>query len=84
MKTKAGRDFVTELLVSKFYKSEDLLLYEALENLLSTKKNLRREVAVEAYLEGKTSLWGAAEIAGMPLEKFKKLLINRNIKITSG
>lgn len=83
LKTKAGKDFVTELLINKFYKNEELLLDEALESLLTTKENLRREVAVEAYLEDKSSLWGAAEIAKMSLEEFKKLLSERNIKIVS-
>lgn len=83
LRTKAGKDFVTNLLVNKFYKNEELLLDEALESLLEAKENLRKEVAVEAYMEEKTTLWGAAELADMSLEDFKKLLAERNIKIIS-
>lgn len=83
LRNKATRDFITNLLLSKFYKSEELLLDEALASLLEKKKNLRQEVAIEAYLEEKTSLWGAAEIAGMSLETFKKILVNRGIKMVT-
>lgn len=84
LKTKAERDFVTSLLISKYYKkNEERLLDEALMSLLSNKENLRKEVAIDAYREKKVSLWRAAEIAEVSLEYFKSLLADRNVKIIS-
>ena len=81
LKHKPERDFVTDLLISKFYKSKDLFLEDALTSLLLSKNELRHEVAIEAYVKEKTSLWGASELADMPLDNFKKLLAKKHIKI---
>ncbi len=58
-------------------KDLETLLHEALS--LGIKK-LRLEKAIELYVNGKASLWGAAELAGLDYRSFEEELRRRNIK----
>lgn len=44
-------------------------------------KKIRVEKAIELYVRGKASLWGAAELAGLDYRSFAEELRKRGIKI---
>lgn len=83
LKVKSTREFILNLLASRYFRDKDLLLAEAVKALLTLNPDLAKEVAIETYLKRKASLWGAAEMAGLSLEEFKKLLSSRRIKIVT-
>lgn len=57
-----------------FYKDRDMLMKDAMQSLLRSKPELRRQLAIELYKEEKISLSRAAEIGGVDIESFKELL----------
>ncbi len=63
------------------WQTEEEMISEALDTLLSSRPELRRGVAVELYLQDKVTLSRAAEIAGMNLWQFKDHLRARGIEI---
>lgn len=63
------------LLVERgIYKDHKALLEDALRSLLRSRPELRGQLAMGLYKEGKVSLSRAAEIGGLDLESFKELL----------
>lgn len=64
-----------DVLIRKgIYKDYDALVRDAMRSLLRSKPELRGQMAIEMYRQGKVSLSRAAEIVGMDLEGFKELL----------
>ena len=63
------------------WQTEEEVLSEALDALLSSRPDLRRDVAVELYLQDKVTLSRAAEIASMNLWQFRDHLRSRGIEI---
>jgi len=63
------------------YHDRDELIEDALRALIRSKPNLRRELAVELYDRREISLSRGAEIAGLNLEDFKDLLLEKDVKI---
>ena len=67
-------DAVTVLIERGIYKDRDALLQDALRALLSSKPELRGQLAVALYQRGDVSLTRAAEISGLDIESCKELL----------
>jgi len=63
------------------WQTEEEVLSEALDALLSSRPELRWDVAMELYLQDKVTLSRAAEIAGMNLWQFRDHLRARGIEI---
>jgi predicted HTH domain antitoxin len=63
------------------WQTEEEILSEALDALLSSRPQLRRDVAMELYLGDKVTLSRAAEIAGMNLWQFRDHLRAQGIEI---
>jgi len=56
------------------YRDQKALVEDAMRALLRSKPELRRQLAIELYKQGKVSLLRAAEIGGIDMESFKELL----------
>jgi len=63
------------------WQTEEEILSEALDALLSSRPELRQDVATELYLQDKVTLSRAAEIAGMNLWQFRDHLRAQGIEI---
>lgn len=64
-----------DILVKRgIYKDRDALMTDAMQSLLRSKPELRRELAIELYAIESISLSRAAEISGVDIESFKELL----------
>lgn len=59
------------------YASEEEVLKDAVQALLSERPELRLELAVGKYRDGAISLNRAAEVAGLSPEEFKQALAKR-------
>ena len=64
-----------------YYSNKSEVVRDALRNLFDTKSQLRTAAAIEMYKKGVVTLSKAAEIAAMSFVEFKKLLLDRGIKI---
>ena len=56
------------------YKDRETLMKDAMRSLLRSRPELRGQLAIELYRQGKVSLPRAAEIGGVDMESFKELL----------
>ena len=74
------QEYTRTLIKAKCYESEEELLEDALRIMLEVKPELKTEIGVEFYKEGKISLSRAAEIAGTSLEGIKDVLKHRGVK----
>jgi predicted HTH domain antitoxin len=64
-----------DVLIGKgIYKDRDALVKDAMRSLLRSKPELRGQLAIEMYKQGKVSLSRATEIVGIDIESFKELL----------
>jgi len=64
-----------DVLIEKgIYKDRESLVRDAMRSLLRSKPELRGQLAVELYRQGRVSLSRAAEIGGIDMESFKELL----------
>ncbi len=63
------------------WQTEEEMISEALDALLSSRPELRWDVAVELYLQDKVTLSRAAEIAGMNLWQFRDHLRAQGVEI---
>jgi len=64
-----------DVLIGKgIYKDRESLMKDAMRSLLRSKPELRGQLAIELYWQGKVSLSRAAEIGGVDMESFKELL----------
>lgn len=63
------------------YHDKDELMEDALRALIRSKPGLRKDLAVELYDRGEISLARGSEIAGLNLEDFKELLLEKDVKI---
>lgn len=64
-----------EILVERgIYKDREALVRDAMQSLLRSRPELRRELAIGLYKRGSVSLSRAAEIGGLDIESFKELL----------
>ena len=66
------------------FSSRDAVLEEAVRALLETRPELRTELAVKKYTDGKVSLNRAAEIAGVSPAEFKEILQSRGVDRDAG
>ncbi len=64
-----------DVLIGKgIYKDRESLVKDAMRSLLRSRPELRGQLAIELYRQGKVSLSRAAEIGGVDMESFKELL----------
>ncbi len=64
-----------DVLIGKgIYKDRESLMKDAMRSLLRSKPELRGQLAIELYWQGKVTLSRAAEIGGVDMESFKELL----------
>lgn len=63
------------------FRSEEEAMHEAVSTWLAVKPNLRLEVAIELFRDGKVTLNRAAEIAGLNRWQFQDLLKQRGVKL---
>jgi predicted HTH domain antitoxin len=68
------------LIRAGYYRNREALLEEAFRTLIEVKPSVKLEMAVELYKSEKVSLSRAAEIAGISMEGFKKLLELKGMK----
>lgn len=71
------RDDIAVLRSAGAYASEEDVLRDALQALLSERPELRLELAVAKYRDRDISLNRAAEVAGLSAEEFKQALDTR-------
>lgn len=75
------KEYTRTLIKANCYKNEEELLEDALRIMLDVKPELKTEIGIELYKEGKISLSKAAEIAGTSLEGIKDILKHKGIKM---
>ena len=63
-----------------FYKTEEEFIKEAINTLLTARKDLRIMIACELYKRDEISLGRACEIASLNIEEMKEVLYKRGIK----
>ena len=73
---------IESLVRSGYYSSKSDVMKDAFRVFLETRSQLKVAAAIELYKMEKVSLGKAAEIAGMSVEEFKEVLMDRGIKIT--
>jgi predicted HTH domain antitoxin len=56
------------------YRDREALMKDAVQSLLRSKPELRRQLAIELYKLNRISLSRAAEIGGVDVESFKEIL----------
>lgn len=78
--SRVVKEGIDSLIHSGYFENKEKLIDEAFKTLMEVKPEIRREVAVELYKEGKVSLGKAAEITGVSQEGFKNILKSRGIK----
>lgn len=66
------------------YKDTNEFVKEAINLLLSARKDVRLAIALELYRDGAISLGRMAELAGVSYEEAKKILISNKIPIRRG
>ncbi len=74
---------IDALVASGYYTSKSDVVKDALRNLFETHDHLKQAAAVELYRGGQLTLTKAAELTGMPLDKFKEILRDQGISITA-
>ncbi len=75
-------DDIDEILIKiGRYPDRNELMKDALRSLLREKPELKEEVAIELYKNGKISLSRGAEISGTNIEDFKEILKREGVKI---
>lgn len=74
-------DQIKGLIGAGYYPNKSELTIDALRYLFSRRQDLRVASAVELYREGKVTLSRAAEIAGMVIEEFKGVLVEKGMYI---
>lgn len=79
-------DYETEVLdaTSKLGYNKNEILHNALKMYLDANKELKEELAVELYKEGKVSLGKASEVADVSYEEMKELLAKNKVQIRRG
>ena len=66
------------------YRDEGEFIKDAVNTLLSARKDVRESLAIELYKEGKISLGRFAELINLSYEESKELLASKKIKIRRG
>ncbi len=74
-------DAITEL---GLYNNKDDFILDAINTMLSARRELRIEIACKLYEKEEISLGKAAEIVGTSIEDMKKLLAGHGIKLKIG
>lgn len=80
-------DIVSELKLIKktgLYRNESEFIKDAINTLLSARKDVRESLAIELYKAGKISLGRFAELMNLSYEEAKELLTAKKIKIRRG
>lgn len=84
---KLPNEIANELRLIKktgLYRDEGEFITDAVNTLLSARKDVRESLAIELYKEGKISLGRFAELMNLGYEESKELLASRNIRIRRG
>jgi predicted HTH domain antitoxin len=84
---KLPNDIASEIKLIKktgLYRDEGEFIKDAVNTLLSARKDVRESLAVELYKEGKISLGRFAELMNLSYEESKELLASKKIKIRRG
>ncbi len=84
---KLPNDIASELKLIKktgLYRDEGEFIKDAVNTLLSARKDVRESLAIELYKEGKISLGRFAELISLSYEESKELLASKKIKIRRG
>ncbi len=71
---------IEALIRAGYYSSKSEAIKDAFRTLLDTKPALKLASAIELYKAHEVSLARAAEIAGMNIEDFKHILLDRGVK----
>lgn len=71
---------IEALIRAGYYSSKSEAVKDAFRTLLDSKPALKLASAIELYKSSEVSLSKAAEIAGMNIEDFKRMLSDRGIK----
>lgn len=74
MSTATLMDELDVLVERGVYSGQQALMEDALRALLRSKPNLRRQLAIGLYKQGRISLSRGAEIEGVDIESFKESL----------
>ncbi|MGM0400399.1 MAG: UPF0175 family protein [Chloroflexota bacterium] len=74
MPTMTLLDELDVLIERGIYSDQEALIEDALRALLRSKPDLRRQLAIELYKQGRISLSRGAEIEGVDIESFKESL----------
>jgi len=74
---------IDALVSSGYYTSKSDVVKDALRHLFETQDHLKQAAAVELYRRGQLTLSKSAELAAIPLEKFKEILRDQGISITA-
>ncbi len=84
---KLPNDIASELKLIKktgLYRDEGEFIKDAVNTLLSARKDVRESLAIELYKGGKISIGRFAELMNMSHEESKELLASKKIKIRRG
>ncbi|MDP2766155.1 MAG: UPF0175 family protein [Candidatus Methanoperedens sp.] len=84
---KLPNDIACELKLIKktgLYRDEGKFIKDAVNTLLSARKDVMESLAIELYKEGKISLGRFAELMNLSYEESKEFLASKNIKIRRG
>ena len=76
-------DEIEVLVKSGDYSSKSDVMRDAFRVFLEHTPGKKIQVATEMYHHNKVSLSRASEIAGMDIESFKEILVDRGVKITT-
>lgn len=71
---------IKALIKAGYYASKSEAIKDAFRTLLDAKPALKLTSAIELYKAGEVSISRAAEIAGMSIEDFKRVLTDRGIR----
>lgn len=87
IRVRLPRDIAKELKIAPktgLFKDEGEFIKEAVELLLSARKDVRSSIALELYKEGSISLGRLAELLDASYEEAKEILASKKIPIRRG
>lgn len=74
---------IDALVASGYYTSKSDVVKDALRHLFETHEHLKQAAAVELYRRGQLTISKAAELAAIPLDRFKDILRDQGISLTA-
>lgn len=79
MKTDLIKVGMNSLIRAGYYKNREKLLEDAFRTMLEVRPGMKIDMAIELYRHKEVTLSRAAEIAGLPIEGLKSVLLQRGI-----